>query len=142
MIITTARKPSSKIRTFCKHLGRFTGCEYVPRGKTSLKELIDQTLLVVGEHRGNPGNFSFFSEGKCVLSIRANVSLEKDINPGREPVIKGDSELARVLSKLTGFRIGVTGERMIRVNERIEFLNKDTIYIALHVIGIRGEGIV
>ena len=142
MIITTARKPSQKIRTFCKHLSRFSGCEYVPRGKSGLKELTDNTFLVVGEHRGNPGSFNFFSEGTCVLSLRANVSTDIDIYPGREPVIQGNTNLAFVLSKLTGFKIKDAGERIIRVDDRIEFIDKGAIYISLNVIGIRGEGIV
>lgn len=142
MIITTARKPSQKIRTFCKHLSRFSGCEYVPRGKSGLKELTDNTFLVVGEHRGNPGSFNFFSKGRCVLSFMANVSTDRDIYPGREPVIQGTTNLAQVLSELTGFKLGDDGERIIRVDDRIECIDNGTIYISLHVIGIRGERIV
>lgn len=142
MIITTARKPSQKIRTFCKHLSRFSGCEYVPRGKSGLKELTEDTFLVVGEHRGNPGSFNFFSEGRCVLSLRANVTREMDIYPGSEPVIQGNNNLVNVLSKITGFKIKDAGERIIRVDNRIEFIDKGAIYISLNVIEIRGEGIV
>ncbi len=142
MIITTARKPSSKTRTFCRHLSRFTGCEYVPRGKSSLCALGDKPFLVVGDYRGNPGSFGFFIERKCVLSIRANVSLDTDIDPGTEPVIQGETDLALALGKVTGFNTGKTGERIIRVDDRIEFTDKGVTLIALTVMGIRGELIV
>lgn len=141
MIITTARKPSSKIRIFCKHLSRFTDWEYVSRGKTSLSGLADEPFLLVGEYRGNPGSFEFFSGGRRVLSIRANVSLDKDIEPGEKPVIEGDTPLAALLSEATGFKLGEISERTIRVNDRIEFIDNGEPYIILKVLGIRGEGI-
>ncbi len=142
MIITTARKPSSKTRIFCKHLGKFTGKEYLTRGKTSLSMLADTSFLVVGESKGNPSSFNFFLNNECVLSIRANVSLDKEIDVPGEPVIEGDTPLAFVLSKATGFRIGGSGERVIRVNDKIEFIDKGIPYIILKVLEARGEGIV
>lgn len=143
MIITTARKPSSKTRTFCRHLARFTGSKYITRGKTSLSALSEEPFLLrVGEYKGNPGSFNFFSNGKCVLSIRATVSLDKDIEPGEAPVIEGNAPLALALSKATGFMIGGSSERVIRVDEHIEFIDKGMAYIVLKVHGIRGEGIV
>lgn len=134
MIITTARKPSSKIRTFCKHLGRFTGWEYVTRGKTSLEEFADEPFLLVGEHRGNPGSFNFFVNGKSVLSIHANVSIDKEVGPGGEPVIEGDSPLASALGRATGLKTGGTSERVIRVNDKIEFIDKGVPVIVLKVL--------
>lgn len=140
MIITTARKPSPKTRVLCKHLSRFTGFEYVTRGKASLSEF-DCPFLLVGESKGNPASFNFFLKGKNILSIKANVSLDKEIDPGAEPVIEGDSNLAYALSKATGFKLGKGSERAIAVNGRIEFIDKGTPYIILKVIEIRGEGI-
>jgi hypothetical protein len=90
MIITTARKPSSKTRTFCKHLGRFTGWEYVTRGKTSREALSGEPFL---------------------------------------------------LSKVTGIKAGEVGERVIHINDRIEFIDNKVSYIVLKVISLRGEGI-
>ena len=142
MIITTARKPSSKIRTFCKHLSRFTGCEYVARGKTGLSEFTDKPFLVVGEYRGNPGKFDFFIKGKIVLSIFASVSLDKEIYSRVEPVIEGDCALANVLHRITGFKMGGSSERVILVNDKIEFMDKGVPYIVLKLQEIRGEGIV
>ncbi len=121
MIITTARKPSSKTRIFCKHLSRFTGWEYVTRGKTS---------------------FNFFSNGKCVLSIRANVSLDKEIEPGEAPVIEGDTPLALAFSKAAGLKMGKNSGRVIHVNDRIEFIDDGVPYIILKVLAVGGEGIV
>lgn len=141
MIITTARKPSQKTRTFCKRLGKFTGWEYVTRGKSSLSNFDDGNLLLVGESRGNPANFNFFLNGECILSIRANISAETDISPGREPVIEGGSALASALCNATGFNTGGDSDRIIRVSEeRIEFMHKGVACIVLKVIGIRGRG--
>ena len=141
MIITTARKPSSKTRTFCKHLGRFTGWEYVTRGKTSREALSGEPFLLVGEYKGNPGSLSFFLNGKSVLSIFFNVSLDKDINPGKRPVIEGDSPLAIAFGKATGLGTREKSQRVIRIGDRIEFVEKEVSYIVLNVIGLRGEGI-
>ncbi len=139
MIITTARKPSSKTRIFCKHLGRFTGWMYITRGKSSLQYLANEPFLLVGEYKGNPGSFSFFLNGKCVLSIRANVSLDKDIGIGVEPVIQGNRSLALDLSKITGLRTGEGSERIIRVEENIEFTCNGKSFIKLTVLEVRGE---
>ncbi len=140
MIITTARKPSSKTRIFCKHLGRFTGWKYVTRGKASLLEFADKPFLLVGEYKGNPGSFSFFLNGKCVLSIRANVSLDKDIGIGIEPVIQGNNSLALDISKVTGLRTGEKAKRVIMVDDNIEFTSDGESCIKLKVLEVRGEG--
>jgi len=141
MIITTARKPSSKIRTFCKHLGRFTGWEYVTRGKSSHEELSAEPFLLIGEYKGNPGSLTFFINGISVLSIYVSVSMDKEINTGEEPVIHGDSPLALAFSKVTGFKDNNESERIIRFSDRIEFIDKGVFYIVLKIISVRGEGI-
>ena len=140
MIITTARKPSSKTRIFCKHLGRFTGWMYITRGKSSLQDLAVDPFLLVGEYKGNPGSFRFFLNGKCVLSIRANVSLDKDIRAGVEPIIQGNNPLALDICKITGLRIGEESERVIRIEENIEFICEGKSYVKLTVLEVRGEG--
>lgn len=141
MIVTTARKPSQKTRTFCKRLSKFTGWKYVTRGKSSLSAFEDGNFLLVGENRGNPANFNFFLNGECFLSIRANISIETDISPGREPVIQGDFALARALADATGFNTAGDSDRIIRVgDERIEFIHKEAALIVLKVIAIRGKG--
>ncbi len=142
MIITTSRKPTSKTRIFCKRLSRFTGKEYLTRGKTSLSMLAETSFLVVGESNGNPANFNFFLNKECVLSIRANVSLDREIGLPGEPVIEGDTPLAFALSKAMGLRMGDSGEKVIHVNDRIEFIDKGIPYIILKVLEARGEGIV
>ncbi len=141
MIITTARKPSSKIRTFCKHLGRFTGWEYVTRGKSSHEELSVEPFLLIGEYKGNPGSLTFFFSGISVLSIFVSVSMDKGINQGEEPAIYGDSPLALAFSKVTGFKAREEAERIIRFSDRIEFIDNGVSYIVLNVRSIRGEGI-
>ncbi len=113
MIITTARKPSSKTRTFCKHLNRFTGWEYVTRGKTSLEMFADEPFLLVGEHKGTPGSFSFYMNGSSVLSILFSVSTDIDTRPGEEPIVEGESSLAGAFSKAAGLEMEGTSERII-----------------------------
>ena len=142
MIITTARKPSSKIRTFCRHLSRFTGWEYISRGKSGLSVFGDEPFLLVGEHKGNPGSFEFFSKGRCVLSIYAKVSKDEEVIPGEEPVLEGDSAVVYSLSKATGLKVGEISERVIHVSDRIEFIDKGVSYIVLTVLSVGGEGIV
>ncbi|KCZ70720.1 hypothetical protein ANME2D_02744 [Candidatus Methanoperedens nitroreducens] len=142
MIITTARKPSSKTRTFCRHLSRFTGWEYINRGKSSLSAFADEPFLLIGESKGNPWSFNFFIDGRCILSIHANVSLLKETKPGQEPIIEGNTPLALALSKVTGLRIGGSSERVIRVDDSIGFLDRDVPYIVLKVLERRGEVIV
>jgi U3 small nucleolar ribonucleoprotein protein IMP4 len=139
MIITTARKPSSKTRKFCKNLGRFTGWTYVTRGKSSLQDLADKPFLLIGEYKGNPGSFSFFINGTCVLLIRANVSIDKDIDVGVEPVIQGNNPLALDLSKSTGLKMGEGSQRAIRIEKNIECTCEGKTYIKMTVLGIRGE---
>jgi len=140
MIITTARKPSSKTRIFCKHLSRFTGWMYITRGKTSLLEFADKPFLLVGEYKGNPGSFSFFLNGKCALSIRANVSLIKDIGTGIEPVIQGNNPLALDIIKVTGLRTGEKSKRVIVINDNVEFTDDGKSYIKLRILEVRGRG--
>ncbi len=141
MIITTARKPSPKTRTFCRNLSRFAGWEYITRGKSGLSIFEDGSYLVVGDYRGNPGSFNFFKNGISTLSIHASVSIDRESFTGVEPVIIGDSPLARALSKATGCKMEGSSERIIRVNHNIEFIDEDIPYITLKVVGIRGEGI-
>ncbi len=141
MIITTARKPSSKTRTFCKHLGRYTGWEYVTRGKASHEKLSDEPFLLIGEYKGNPGSLTFFFNGISVLSLFVSVTMDKEIKSGEEPVIQGDSPLAHAFSKVSGFRDREGAQRVIRFSDRIEFIDKGVSYIVLKVRSIRGEGI-
>ncbi|WP_143311595.1 hypothetical protein [Candidatus Methanoperedens nitratireducens] len=123
-------------------MSRFTGWEYVTRGKTSLEMLADEPFLLVGEHKGNPGSFNFYTNGSSVLSIYFSVSTEKDTRPGEEPTVEGESPLASAFSKASGLKMEGTSERIIRVNDKIEFIDKDTPVIILKVLGKRGEGIV
>jgi hypothetical protein len=46
------------------------------------------------------------------------------------------------VSKAAGLKMEGTSERIIRVNDKIEFIGKDVPIIILKVLGKRGEGIV
>jgi len=113
---------------------------YVTRGKTSLLGFANEPFLLVGEYKGNPGSFSFFLNGKCVLSIRANVSLDKDICIGALPVVQGNVPLALDICKITGLKIQEDSQRIIRVNDNIEFTCEGESFIKLKVLEVRGEG--
>lgn len=139
MIITTARKPSPKTRIFCKHLGRFLGWRYITRGKTSLLDLSEKPFLLIGEYKGNPGSLNFFFGGRCVLSIRANVSLDTEIGAGAEPVIKGNNSLAHDISRVTGLRKDINSRRIINIDENMEFSEDGKSYIKLTVLDVRVE---
>ncbi|HEY9245232.1 MAG TPA: hypothetical protein VIO11_00145 [Candidatus Methanoperedens sp.] len=122
-------------------MSRFTGWDYIPRGKASLTAFGNNPFLLVGEYRGNPGSLNFFLDGTCILSIRANVSVDNEIAYGGEPFIEGDSALAHAVCKATGLKAKGSSERSIRVNDRIEFIEKGSSYIVLTVLSVRGEGV-
>lgn len=71
--------------------------------------------------------------------IIANVSLDKEVEHGKAPVIEGDTPLAIALSKVTGFKMDGSSERVIRVNDRIEFIDKGMPCIILKVLAVRSE---
>lgn len=111
------------------------------RGKKSREILSGEPFLLVGEYKGNPGSLTFFLNGTSVLSIYASVSMDKKIHPGEKPVIAGDSPLALAFGKVAGLKASKVGERIIRINERIEFIDNGVLHIALNIISSRGEGI-
>jgi len=74
------------------------------------------------------------------LSIRANVSLDKDTGVGVERVIQGTTPLALDFCRITGLRTGEVSERIIRIEENIEFIYEGKSYIKLTVLDARGEG--
>ncbi|MDP2841424.1 MAG: hypothetical protein Q8O17_04015, partial [Candidatus Methanoperedens sp.] len=59
--------------------------------------------------------------------------MDKEIHSGEKPVIEGDSPLAIAFSKVTGLKAGEVGERVIRINDRIEFIDNRVSYIVLIV---------
>ena len=102
----------------------------------------DEPFLLVGEHKGNPGSFNFHMNGSSVLSILFSVSTDEDTRPGEEPIVDGESPLASAFRKASGLKMAGTSERIIRANDKIEFIDKDVPIIILKVLGKRGEGIV
>jgi len=86
MLISTSRKPSSKTRTFCKNLSHALDCEYINRGKMSMRELqlksrslgYDNVALVY-QMKGNPSKISFVSnEGEEILVILGSVNTTNE----------------------------------------------------------------
>lgn len=100
-----------------------------------------EVLLRVSEHMGNPGSFKFFIQDTCILSIRFNVALEKDIYAGETPVIEGDTFLADEFVKASGFKKAGSSSRVIRIAEDIKFIDKGEPFIILKLVDFRGEGI-
>jgi len=82
MLISTSRKPSSKTRAFCKNLSHALDCNYVNRGKMSMRELQLKSaesgcdsIALVYQMKGNPSKITFFSNnGKELLVIIGSVS--------------------------------------------------------------------
>jgi len=126
MLISTSRKPSSKTRAFCKNLSHALDCDYINRGKMSMRELQLKSaesgcdsIALVYEMKGNPSKITFFSNnGKELLVIigsvsttnqrlhikTAELSLESDVpelNILKDifPIIKSDSN-KQIISKL------------------------------------------
>jgi len=82
MLISTSRKPSSKTRAFCKNLSHALDCDYVNRGKMSMRELqlksaesACDSIALVYEMKGNPSKIIFSSNnGDELLVIIGSVS--------------------------------------------------------------------
>ncbi len=113
MLVTSSRKPSARTRILCKYLASFFNCDYINRGKMGLEELcthIVDTLLVVGDFHGNPGSLNIYDgELNSLLSAKFTLSepdqLKNSHLRSTEPVISGSSELAHVLSQITGLPV-------------------------------------
>ena len=86
MLISTSRKPSSKTRSFCKNLSHALDCEYLNRGKMSMRELQlkskglgSDSIALVYEMKGNPSKITFFSnEGEESLVLIGSVSTTNE----------------------------------------------------------------
>ncbi|MBZ9571359.1 ribonucleotide-diphosphate reductase subunit beta [Methanobrevibacter sp. TMH8] len=82
MLISTSRKPSSKTRAFCKNLSHALDCQYINRGKMSLRELQLKSaklgsdfVVLVYEMKGNPSKITFLSnDGDELLVIMGSVN--------------------------------------------------------------------
>ena len=86
MLISTSRKPSSKTRVFSKNLSHALNCNYINRGKMSMRELqlksrdeCSDTIALVYEMKGNPSKITFFSnDGELLLAIIGSVMTTKE----------------------------------------------------------------
>ena len=86
MLISTSRKPSSKTRAFCKNLSHALGCEYINRGKMSMRELQLKSIesgykyiSLVYEMNGNPSKITFFSnDGDELVAIIGSVNTTNE----------------------------------------------------------------
>jgi len=86
MLISTSRKPSSKTRAFSKNLSHALDCNYINRGKMSMRELQlksseegSDTIALIYEMKGNPSKITFFSnDGEELLAIIGSVNTTKE----------------------------------------------------------------
>ena len=86
MLISTSRKPSPKTRAFCKNLAHAIDCEYVNRGKMSMRELqlksrssACHNIALVYQMKGNPSKISFVSnDGEEILTILGSVNTTNE----------------------------------------------------------------
>lgn len=110
MLISTSRKPSQNTRKFCKNLMHATGCEYINRGKSSIRDILLKSAVsgnstaLVYEIKGNPSKITFYSKAKEVLSILVTVKTQNTrlhINPDNLAV-KCDVPQLSILAELLG----------------------------------------
>ncbi|MDR7666275.1 rRNA maturation protein [Methanosarcina sp. Z-7115] len=112
MLVTSSRKPSAKTRTLCKLLSRFIAGRSMTRGKMGMQELLEFVeggpLIVVGEYHGNPGELSFFDEGKLLFSIRFSDWYSQELDsywfPDVEPALTGHGEVADAFESFFHFQ--------------------------------------
>lgn len=120
-LVTTARKPCMRTRAFARELaGMLPLSEYVPRGKSSVEELISDArrkgarcLAVISDIKGNPGRMEFMGVSQSdwqwsptVLMLRG-VKLQREfgrkcLNADNELALEGGGTVAELLS-LEGF---------------------------------------
>ncbi|MHC1605083.1 MAG: Brix domain-containing protein [Candidatus Methanofastidiosia archaeon] len=119
MLITTSRRTSQRTRTFCRELASvFPFCEYVTRGKKSIKEVTDyafrkghSVVMLVESRDGNPSRLSLVAAGSSLEWLdffRIGVKTRKDMN------IKW-----RVPPLSEGVSVGIKSNLSPTVNERI-----------------------
>lgn len=112
MLVTTSRKPSAKTRALCKLLSRFIASRCISRGKMGMQELLEfaegESLIVIGEYHGNPGELIFHDDaGKLLFSLRFSEWYSEEIDsywfPDIEPVLTGKGEIADALESFFHF---------------------------------------
>lgn len=127
ILITTSRRPTRRVRSFCKDLARvIPGAVKINRGKKNTYEVLAEAAqrnlpyaLIVETWKGNPGNMIFYSaditgtkEPLAVFRVKG-VKLQREINRegkiGRVKEIRvvqseEQPELTEFLSKVFGAR--------------------------------------
>lgn len=111
MLLTTSRRTSQRTRTFCRELASILPyCEYVNRGKKSIREVLDQgfknaheRVLVIETKDGNPYKMASIPTSKGLeweeeftISVRTRKDL--GLNP-RVPALREDLPVGYVGSR-------------------------------------------
>ena len=82
MLITTSRKPSQRIRTFCRGLERVLKARCVNRGKMSLRDVFLKAnqmeisrVVVISEKDGNPNGMVVYVDGELFATMKLTVDF-------------------------------------------------------------------
>ncbi len=86
--ITTSRDPSQRTRSFCKIIARFMNWNYIQRGKSPFRDVIEMSpeVIVVREIKGNPAFMDFFINGARKMTLRINVGVIRKEKMDDSPV--------------------------------------------------------
>ena len=100
VFITTSRRPTRRVRSFCKELARvFPRSVYVNRGKMNLDEVLLEAsargashALVVNVRKGNPGRLDLYEVGSGRLKasfVCLGVKLAREMKVAPQPLSRG-----------------------------------------------------
>jgi len=105
ILLTTSRRPTSRIRTFCRDLARsIPSVVRVNRGKLNLDGIAEKALeldtdrvMIVDQLKGEPGKIGLFQVGPegltpvppliCVASVKLQREFGAKVKPARSLII-------------------------------------------------------
>ena len=110
IFITTSRRPTRRVRSFCKELARvLPGSTYVNRGKMNLDEVLLEAsargsshALIVNVRKGNPGRLDLYdveTGGLKASFVCLGVKLAREMKVAVRPLtmaavaVEGEGEL-------------------------------------------------
>lgn len=156
ILLTTSRRPTSRLRTFCRDIARvIPGTMRTNRGKMSLKQLAERAveegisrLVVIERWKGGPGRIKLYRiEGGEIVQeppqvYIQGVRLQRELERGEVTVKslmigKPENEtsdvimLAEVLSDFLGIPMMNANEPLSRYKAAIEIRRSKTERISL-----------
>ncbi len=138
-IITTSRKPPTKVRSFAKDLAFILSTKPLTRGKLSIEELIkklgdEDKLLIVDCKKGNPSRIRVMDKkGKISQILLKGVKhirelKEKPIFKKNLPLVLAENEFSEKFSKILGLN---TIKSIDEANPNcyiVKFINENNLF--------------